>query len=82
MSDRLFDGRRVQVIDFDDAISDERVIEFRDPDLSPTDSMIMVFNSGSDWSSAQVAFSPRVDSLPAPFVLWALAVARDITERS
>ncbi len=82
MSDRLYGGRTIQVIELDDAISGEHVIEFRDPDLSPTDSVIAVFNSESDWSSARVALSPRVDSLSAAFVLWALGVARGIIERN
>jgi hypothetical protein len=81
MNDKLYDGRAIQVIELDDGISEEHVIEFRDPDLSPTDSVIAVFNSGSNWSSARVAISPRADSLSAAFVLWALGVARDMIER-
>jgi hypothetical protein len=81
MANRLYNGRDIQVIELDDAISEEHVIEFRDPAQSPTDSVVAVFNSGADWSSAQVTLSPRVESLPADFVLWALGVARDIMGR-
>jgi hypothetical protein len=82
MTHRMFDGRAIQVIQFDDVTSDEHVIEFRDPDLSSTDSVIAVFNTGSDWSSARVSLSPRVESLSANFALWALGVAQDMIQEN
>lgn len=81
MVDKLYNGRAIQVIELDDAISEEHVIEFRDPLLSPTDSVVAVFNDGADWSSARVSISPRVDNLSADFVSWALRVARDLIEK-
>jgi hypothetical protein len=81
MTNRLYNGREIQVIELDDAISEEHVVEFRDPALSSTDSVVAVFNSGVDWSTARVTLSPRVDSLPADFVFWALGIARNIIEK-
>jgi hypothetical protein len=78
MTDRSYKGRPIQVIELDDAISDEHVIEFVDPDHSSTGSLIAVFNNGPDWSHARVSLSPRVENLPADFVLWALGVAREM----
>jgi hypothetical protein len=69
-------GRDVEVIDFDDATVGEHVIEFVDPELAEYGSVVAIYNRGTDWSSARVTVNPRIDGVSAPFILWALGVAR------
>jgi hypothetical protein len=76
----IFNGREIQVIELDDAIIDEYVVEFRDPLISLEDSIIAISSGGTDWSSARISLSPRVDSLSVEFVSWALQVARGLIE--
>lgn len=46
MTSEDYQGRRIKVVSFDDATSGEYVIEFIDPVVSDTDSVIAVFNRG------------------------------------
>jgi hypothetical protein len=80
MAVEVYDGRNIQIIDFDDATVDEHAIEFIDPAVSTTDAVVVVFNRGSDWSTARVTISPRVGEVSAKFLAWALGIARDLTE--
>ncbi|WP_433551259.1 hypothetical protein ACQP08_26720 [Micromonospora zamorensis] len=74
-----FEGREIRVVSFDDATSDEHVIEFVDPAVSPVESVVVVFNGGSNWHEARVSISPKLDGVSAEFLIWALGVARRMT---
>lgn len=76
MASEEYEGRKVQVISFDDSRSGDYVVEFIDPIVSSTDSVVAIFNHDSDWSDARVSISPRVDSVSAEFLIWALDIAR------
>ncbi|MCZ4099800.1 hypothetical protein [Streptomyces sp. H39-C1] len=71
----VFQDRRIQVIDIDDT-NGEHVIEFVDPTIDESGSILAVYGSGDGWSDAQVSISPKVESVSAEFVEWALSVAR------
>jgi hypothetical protein len=76
MSRDSFKGNEFEVIDFDDVTSDERVIEFIDPERGALGSLVAVSVSGDgDWAEASVSISPRIQSVPAEFMRWALDVA-------
>lgn len=49
MASEDYEGRNIQVISFDDATSGEYVVGFVDPAVSSTDSVVAIFNRGSDW---------------------------------
>ena len=78
MVDRVFEGRVIRVIELDDATADEYVLEFIDPDVSANDAVLAVFIRGAQWSNARVTISPKADSLPVGFVLWALGLAHTL----
>jgi hypothetical protein len=71
----VFQGRRVQIIDIDDP-SGEHAIEFVDPSTEASGAVLAVYSSGKEWSDARVSISPKVESLAAEFVEWALRIAR------
>lgn len=71
----VFQGRRVQINDIDD-VSGEHVIEFVDPAIEVNGAVLAVYSSGEDWSDVRVSISPRVESVSAEFVEWALGIAR------
>ena len=70
MATEVYNGRDIQVITFDDATSGEFVIEFVDPSMSATDSAMAVINFGSNWETAKVSLSPRVDSVSVDLMVW------------
>lgn len=76
MASEDYEGRKIQVVSFDDATSDERIVEFIDPAVSSAESVVAVFNRGSDWHDARVSINPRLDSVSAEFLIWALNIAR------
>ncbi|GIJ81487.1 hypothetical protein SAMN05443287_1153 [Micromonospora phaseoli] len=76
MTNEDYEGRKIQVVSFDDATSDEHVIEFIDPAVSSAGSVVAVFNRGSDWRDARVSINPKLDGVSAEFLIWALNVAR------
>ncbi|WAP55055.1 hypothetical protein [Streptomyces sp. S465] len=76
MSRDTFQGKEFDVIDFDDVTSGERVIEFVDPERSAFGSLVAVTISGDGgWGEASVSISPRIQSISAEFMRWALDVA-------
>jgi hypothetical protein len=82
MASEIYEGRQIQVISFDDVTSDEYVIEFVDPAVSPTDSLVAVFSADADWSSARVSINPDVDAVSAEFLVWALKIARGMMDNN
>lgn len=79
MTARAFKERFIEVIDFDDVSSGERVIEFRDPSVSGTDSLLaVVVPDGGGWAEARVGLNPWLPEVPAELLAWALSVARDM----
>lgn len=80
MTSEDYQGRRIKVVSFDDATSGEYIIEFVDPAVSSTDSVIAVFTRGAGWSDARASISPRVDDVSAEFLAWALGIARHMME--
>lgn len=76
MPSEEYENRKIQVVCFDDATSDERVVEFIDPVVSSVGAVVAVFSRGSDWNDARVSINPKLDSVPAAFLIWALGIAR------
>ncbi|GGR04058.1 hypothetical protein [Streptomyces netropsis] len=77
MPSEEFDGRNVDVIDFDDASSGEHVIEFRAPWASRHDSILAVsIPEGGQWRDATVSIDPNAGDLPAAFIIWAIKIAQ------
>ncbi|MFD8494918.1 hypothetical protein [Amycolatopsis sp. NPDC059657] len=70
-----FNGRRVQVIDFDD-VSGERVLEFIDSNTEEVGAVLAVYNTSDEWANAKVSISPRVDGVSVEFMDWALRLAQ------
>ena len=70
-----FHGRRVQVIEIDD-VSGEHVIEFVDSAIDESGAALAIYGYDKGWSNARVSISPRVESVPAEFIEWALELAR------
>ncbi|MEU4806374.1 hypothetical protein [Actinosynnema sp. NPDC023587] len=70
-----FQGRRVQVIEIDD-VSGEHVIEFVDPAIEANGAVLAIYSSGEGWPDARVSINPKVESVSAEFVEWALQIAR------
>jgi hypothetical protein len=77
-----FGGRQIRVKLFDDVTSGEFVVEFVDPAISASDSVVAVFNVDPGWSGARISISPKVKDVSAEFLLWALEAARRIMEGS
>jgi hypothetical protein len=73
----MFQGRRIQVIEIDD-ISGEHVVEFVDSATQSVGAVLAIHSSGEGWPDARVSISPRVESVSAEFMDWALGVARQL----
>jgi hypothetical protein len=71
----VFQGRRVQIIEIDDP-NGEHALEFADPSIEASGAVLAVYSTGKEWSDARVSISPKMESLPAEFVEWALQIAR------
>ena len=78
MASEEYEGREIRVINFDDGTVGEHIIEFVDPAISQSDSIVAIFSRGSGWSDARVTISPRVDGVSADFLYWAMGIARRI----
>ncbi|WP_370107260.1 hypothetical protein [Streptacidiphilus sp. BW17] len=65
-------------MDFDDVTSDERVIEFRDPDSSSQESLIAVVIPHDGWPAAIVSLNPRIAGVSADLMEWAIGIARSL----
>ncbi len=76
MSRDSFQGKRFEVIEFDDVTSSERVIEFVDPERAALGSLVAVTVTGDGgWGDASVSINPRVQGVTVEFMRWALDVA-------
>ncbi|MFE5502726.1 hypothetical protein ACFQ73_09200 [Amycolatopsis japonica] len=72
----VFNGREIEVIDFDDATSGEHVIEFRDPAWRQHETAIAIsIPDGGSWSDAVVSTNPHRGDIPVSFTIWAIGVA-------
>jgi hypothetical protein len=76
-----FDGRLIQVIDFDD-VSGEHVVEFVDQASTDSGAILAVYSSEDGWADAKVSISPRHNDVSAGFLEWALGVAKELIEPS
>ncbi|MFF5131778.1 hypothetical protein ACFY41_33265 [Streptomyces syringium] len=77
MPSEEFEGRNVEVIDFDDVSSGEHVIEFRDPQASRNGSVLAVtVPEKGQWRDATVSIEPNAGDLSAAFIIWAIKVAQ------
>ncbi|MFI9358433.1 hypothetical protein ACWGLP_22835 [Streptomyces lydicus] len=75
---RQFNSSEIEVIDFDDATSGEHVIEFRDPDRLPSESILAIsLPNGGRWEDATLSVSPRQGDIQVSFALWAINVAKE-----
>lgn len=72
-----FDGRAIQVIDFDD-VSGEHVVEFVDQAMADSGAIIAVYSSEDDWVDSKISISPRHDGVSVNFLEWALGVAKEL----
>src|SRR5262245_18889237 len=81
MATERYLDREVQVICFDDVTSVEFVIEFRDPLISASDSLIAIFCTDLNWEDAKLTVNPAVDGVSAPFLVWALGIGRQLITR-
>ncbi|WP_434588950.1 hypothetical protein [Streptomyces sp. A5-4] len=77
MSSEEFEGRDIEVIDFDDVSSGEHVIEFRDPQVNRNDSILAIsIPEDGAWGGAVVSVDPRVGDIPVAFMIWAIKIAQ------
>jgi hypothetical protein len=76
MAGELFDGRMIEVLDISDAISGERVIEFRDYLKWGNDTFVAIaIPDGGRWVDAMVSINPRIGDIPVGLLVWAIGVA-------
>lgn len=77
MSSEEFQGRYVEVIDFDDVSSGEHVIEFRAIQEYGNGAVVAVSvpDEGA-WEDAMFSINPHVGDVPVSFVIWALQIAK------
>ncbi|MGX1886306.1 hypothetical protein [Streptomyces sp. NPDC055287] len=77
MASEEFNGRNVDVIDFEDVSSGERVIEFHDPLVRPDETLLAIsIPEGGTWGDAVVSISPRVGDVSVDFMVWAIQIAQ------
>ncbi|MFI1253667.1 hypothetical protein ACH4U6_07675 [Streptomyces netropsis] len=77
MPSEEFKDRNIEVIDFDDVTSGERVIEFRDPQVRRNDSILAIsVPDEGDWGDATISIDPAAGDVPVAFALWAIKVAQ------
>jgi hypothetical protein len=58
--------------------SDEHVIEFRDPNGSSQESLIVVAIPDDGWPAAIVSLNPRIAGVNADLMEWAIGIARSL----
>ena len=76
MGSELFNGRMIEVLDISDAISGERVIEFRDHVKWGNDTAVAIsVPDGGEWTDAMVSINPRIGDVPVGLLLWAIGLA-------
>ena len=76
-----YNGRSIQVIDFDD-VGGEHVVEFVDQAAADSGAILAVYSSEDSWADAKVSISPRRSDVSANFLEWALRVAKELIEPS
>ncbi|MBC7301184.1 MAG: hypothetical protein H5T78_09530 [Nocardia sp.] len=81
MTGNIFQGRQIEIVEFDDLSVDQWAFEFTDPAISAFGShFAVVVPDDGPWDDAVVRINPDVNEVSVDLLLWAIAKAREIAQ--